>query len=66
MSHHDHNHGKNHSHEHRAPKAGIHRQWWFWVAVVLMLAAMFGYVATMDEALGPDGQVNPEVPAAAE
>lgn len=69
MSQHDHSHGKdhhNHHEHHHESKGGFHRSPIFWIAVVLMLAGMFAYVATMDEALGPDGQVNQEVPAAAE
>jgi hypothetical protein len=65
MSHHEHSHGKEHHHEQRAPKK-IHHQWWFWVAVVAMLAAMGMYVASDDEALGPGGKVNQQVPADAE
>lgn len=67
MSHHEHSHGKDHHHhEHHASKGGVHRSPIFWVAVVLMLAGMFAYVATMDEAIGPDGEVNQAVPADAE
>jgi hypothetical protein len=67
MAHHDHSHGKDHQHhDHRPQKGGIHRSPIFWVAVLLMLAGMFAYVATMDEAIGPGGQVNQEVPADAE
>jgi hypothetical protein len=66
MSHHnEHSHGKDHQREHHAPKKGIHHDWRFWAAIV-MLVAMGIYVATMDEAIGPDGQVNQEVPADAE
>jgi hypothetical protein len=66
MGQHEHSHGKEHRHPHGMGKPGIHRRWWFWVAVVLMLAGMFMYVASMDEALGPGGEVNQEVPADAE
>ncbi len=66
MSQHEHHHGKEHHHVQEHAKKGVHRQWWFWAAVILMLAGMFMYVATMDEALGPGGQVNPEGPADAE
>lgn len=63
---------KQHSHGHHehssghAGKGGIHRDWRLWVAVVLMLAAMGAYVATMDEAVLPGGQIEAEVPADAE
>jgi hypothetical protein len=63
--HNEHSHGKDHQHEHQSPKKGIHRDWRFWVAIV-MLVAMGIYVATMDEAIEPGGQVNQEVPADAE
>ncbi len=53
-----------HHGEHRPPKK-IHHQWWFWVAIVLMLGSMLMYVATLDEALGPGPQHGNEVPAAA-
>lgn len=66
MSHHEHSHGKDHHHEHQAPKSGIHHTWWFWVAVVAMLVGMLMYVASDDESLGPGGEVNQEVPADAE
>jgi hypothetical protein len=63
MSHHEHSHGHKHHHEHDVTKNGIHRQWWFWVAVVAMLAAMVMYVVSDDEALGPGGEVNQQMPA---
>jgi hypothetical protein len=47
-------------------KRGIHRDWRFWVAVLLMLGAMGVYVATMDESVGPGGQVEQSMPADAE
>ena len=66
MSQHEHSHGKEHHHQHHAPKTGIHRKWWFWAAVVAMLAAMAMYVASDDEGIGPGGEVNQQVPADAE
>jgi hypothetical protein len=63
--HNEQSHGKDHHHEHQAPRKGIHRDWRFWAAIV-MLVAMGIYVATMDEAIGPGGEVNQEVPADAE
>jgi hypothetical protein len=54
-----------HGSEHHASKTGIHRDWRFW-AVILMLAAMGLYVATMDESVLPGGQVEQPVPADAE
>jgi hypothetical protein len=50
--------------EHRPPK--IHHQWWFWVGVILMLAAMAMYVGSIDEWLQPGGKIGEQVPAAAE
>ena len=69
MAHHEHSHGHNHAHgkdHHPHGKPGIHRRWWFWVAVLLMLGGMVMYVTTLDEALEPGGQINQEVPADAE
>jgi len=64
MSHQKHAEHGHHNHQ-THPKRPIHHKWWFWVAVVLMLVAMVGYVVTMDEAIGPGGrQAGPEVPAA--
>jgi hypothetical protein len=51
--------------EHHGPKK-IHHQWWFWVGIVLMLAAMAMYVGSIDEWLQPGGKVGEQVPAAAE
>jgi hypothetical protein len=64
MSHKDHSH--HNQHKTTVPKKGFHRDWRFWVAVILMLGAMGMYVATMDEALGPGQQAGEEVPAMAE
>jgi len=55
-----------HKHPGKSPKRGIHRDWRLWAVVVLMLAAMGAYVATMDEAILPGGQIEAEVPADAE
>jgi hypothetical protein len=41
-----------HKHEHgHQGKRGLHRDWRAWVIVGLMLAAMFAYVMSDDEAL---------------
>jgi hypothetical protein len=58
-------HGKEHHHEHGAPRKKIHHDWRFW-AIVLMLAAIVIYVVTMDESLEPGGPVQQAVPADAE
>ena len=64
MSQHNPSHHK-HEHEHMpSQKRPIHHNWWFWVAVLLMLGAMGMYVASQDESLGPGGQVQPGMPAA--
>ena len=60
---HSHHH---HQPEHSSPNKPLHRDWRFWTAVILMLAAMGMYVVTMDEALGPGNQAGEEVPAMAE
>ena len=61
-------HGHEHKHHEHGETTGkkrpIHHDWRFWVAVVLMLAAMGAYVASMDEALQPGGNVGQEMPAA--
>ncbi|MCI0335740.1 MAG: hypothetical protein L0228_21240 [Planctomycetes bacterium] len=62
--HNEHSHKKDH-HEHQAPKKKIHHDWRFW-AVIAMLAAMGIYIATLDEAVEPGGQIQQEVPADAE
>ena len=41
-----------------------HRDWRVYVGVVLMLIAMFVYLATLDEAVVPGGPVNQPVPLA--
>jgi hypothetical protein len=71
MSQHDkhsrHERGKHdHTASHSSSRKPIHRDWRLWVAVALMLGAMGIYVATMDEALVPGGQIGAEVPADAE
>jgi hypothetical protein len=62
-----HSHG-NHD-GHGQAKRKIHHDWRFWVSiagVVLMLMSMIIYVISFDESLGPEGQVEPAMPAAAE
>lgn len=63
-----HEHGHQHGHEHgQQGRRGLHRNMWLWIAVLLMLLGMFGYLATMDEALAPgnNGQEMPAAPAPA-
>lgn len=64
MSHHGHDH--KHEHHSHGAKRGIHRDWRFWTAILLMLAAMGVYILSFDESLQPGDQISPEVPAAAE
>ena len=62
----DHKH-KDHDHHHGSTpprNRPIHHSPMFWVAVILMLAAMVWYVASGDLAFGPGGKGEP-VPAAA-
>jgi len=67
MSHHDHHESHHGHHNHQThPRRGLHRKWQFWVAVLLMLAAMGAYVASMDESLQPGGGEGPPMPAVAE
>jgi hypothetical protein len=66
MAQHEHSRGKEHHHPHGETTSAIHRKWWFWAVVALMLAAMLMYVATDDEAIGPGGEINQQVPADAE
>lgn len=66
--------GHHRDHETHAPRddeptgawfSALHRDWRFWVAVVLALVAMALYVMSMDEALQPGGDVEEPMPAAA-
>lgn len=60
---HDHEHTAHEHHGNEPRKRPIHHSPVFWVAIVLMLAAMSWYVLSFDLALGPKGQGQP-VPAA--
>jgi hypothetical protein len=67
MTHHDahgHDHGKHHDHHHTPRKRGIHKDWRAWAVVILMLAAMWMYLRSMDESIQPSGEVRPGMPAA--
>jgi hypothetical protein len=64
---HDHQHDQHGHHNHQThphQRRPIHHNWWFWVAIALMLAGMLMYVMSDDEELQPGGQVGPAVPAA--
>ena len=62
---HKNNRQSNHADRKTAPRGGLHRKWWFWIAVGLMLAGMFMYVASDDESIQPGGEMTGEsVPAA--
>jgi hypothetical protein len=64
---HDHRSSDNHKqpHHHGPLWKRLHRDWRAWVAVLLMLAAMFAYVMSDDEALQPGGKIQQPMPAAA-
>jgi hypothetical protein len=67
MSHeHSHKHGHHNHQTHPANKRPIHHDWKFWVALVLMLAAMGWYVLSDNESLQPGGGQDQPVPAMAE
>lgn len=63
MTHDQHHHG--HEQHHHEPKRGraLHKDWRAWIVVLLMLAAMAIYVASLDESIQPGGNVGPPVPA---
>lgn len=63
------NHGRNHhdaKHDEAPKKKLIHHDWRFWVAIVLMAIGMITYIFSLDESIQPEGDEQPEVPAAAE
>jgi hypothetical protein len=58
MAHNDHPNrsaGSKHQDHAKPGKKGIHKDWRAWTAIVLMLVAMVVYVATLDEAVQPEG-----------
>jgi hypothetical protein len=67
MSHGKQSHGHPH-HDHQEPKGPwwkqVHRDWRFWTALILMIAAMVTYVLTLDESMRPGGGVQQQTPAA--
>lgn len=62
MAHHDHR-ADHAQHHHEPQRTAWHKDWRTWTIVVLMLAAMGMYVASLDESDAPDGQ---PMPAAAD
>ena len=55
-------HGNHHQHEREmAEKRALHKDWRAWTVVLLMLAGIIGYVATLDEAESPVRQPGPGV-----
>ncbi len=66
MTRHPKKHHDEHKHEHHAAarKQPPHKDWRLWVIVGLMLAAMIGYIMSMDESVEPGGAEEPRVPAA--
>jgi hypothetical protein len=66
MTHHP-NHPQHHQQQHhQQPSKGLHKDWRAWTAIILMLGAMAIYVMTMDESVGPDGQPQQAMDAAAD
>jgi hypothetical protein len=63
MAHHS-NHPHHHQHE-GGKKTGLHKDWRAWLVVLLMLAGMFMYVASLDESEGPGGEMQPAMGDAA-
>jgi hypothetical protein len=61
---HEYSSSSKHEHHHGPAWKRAHRDWRVWVALVLMLAAMFAYVMSDDESLQPGGVVQKPVPAA--
>lgn len=62
MSHHPnhpHHHQQEHEHESEKKKTQLHKDWRTWVVVLLMLGSMFVYVATLDDSVGPGGEIQP-------
>ena len=64
---HGHGHKAKHDHKsqhnHKIKKRPPHKDWRTWFVVVLMLAAMAGYVLTLDDSLRPGGNEEQAVPA---
>ena len=65
------NHGNHHGHhDHSHPQhkqgGGLHKDWRAWTVVILMLAAMAGYILSVDESIEPGEPDQAQVPAAAE
>lgn len=50
-----HDHGHHHEHESHVQKQPPHKDWRLWIVVGLMLAAMLGYIFSMDEEIEPGG-----------
>jgi len=63
-----HSHKQGRKHESRNDETlqgfGLHKDWRFWVAVGLMIAAIVAYVLSMDESMQPGGNAAPKQPAA--
>jgi hypothetical protein len=62
--HHHHDHATHPHHPPRPWYTRLHKDWRFWVALGLMLAAMLVYVFSVDESFRSGGGVQPQVPAA--
>ncbi len=54
MASHDHNHSKHRHEEKGGPSVWKpHKDWRVWVALLLMLAAIFAYVLSLDDSIIP-------------
>jgi hypothetical protein len=62
--HHGHGHNEHGHNEHSRKEWRWHRDWRTWVVVILMLAAMVGYVLSDNESLQPGKPQQQEMPAA--
>jgi len=56
-------HHKHSQHAHGPSSAAKRKQIFMLIGIGLMLLAMIAYIMSMDEAIQPDGEVSPEVPA---
>lgn len=50
------------SHPHTPYWKRAHRDWKFWVAVLIMLGAMAVYIVTVDLSMRPNGRTQQRVP----
>jgi hypothetical protein len=53
QQHHHHGHGHEPPSPPQTGKKGLHKQWWFWVVIALMLGGMIMYIISLDESILP-------------